>query len=156
MQFIGNRKLMQRDTSLRATQLKRLGGHVPPPPIPSPVSHQQKLSFGRSWLVHKFADPTHPFFNIVQITVIVKTCHLKHGFPAESVFIKRDYFKTFMRWVAHNTSHSKLALQDGNTVCHQLPSRLSTRLTCSLNSKEEILITTLLEWSSSQPTLFTW
>ena len=62
----------------------------------SPFTHPQfcirptKLSCGRSWVVYKFAYPTHPLFNIVKIIVIVKTCHLKHGFPADMQFLSSE------------------------------------------------------------------
>ena len=99
VQFIGNRKLMQRDTSLRATQLKHLGGHVPSPPIPSPVSGQQNCPVAGHELFTSLLTLHTPFFNIMQIIVIVKTCHLKHGFPADSSYQERLF------WDIHEMSH---------------------------------------------------
>ena len=74
---------------------------------------------GRSWLVYKFAHPTHPLFNIMQISVITITCHLKHSLiiSCRDGVYQEVHFEAFMRWVARDTSPSKLALlQDVNTV----------------------------------------
>ena len=62
-----------------------------------------KLSCGRSWLV---CWPYTPLFYY---------CEDQLSSPKQ--FLSREInFETFTRWVTHDTSHSKFALQDGNNV----------------------------------------
>ena len=114
--FIGEQTPNAKGHFTMCNTTEMFGERCAPTTYPQFCIMSTKLSCGRLWLVYKFAHPTHPFFKIVKITVIAKTCNLKHGFPAETVLIKRDYFETFMKCVTHDT------------VIQSSPSKMETML----------------------------